>query len=222
MKKEKKLNAKKGKVTKGAQGQEDFKKFLELCMSNKVDGVKSAISANFDFINMTNAFSDSGLTLAIKYGAVETVEYFLSLDDIDVNQRSGNRCTPLHYAALFSEGKTDIIDMLFNTEVLINARNSIGYTPLHAAISVGASANVIERFIKESVDVNTQSNKGRTPLHSACDNVDVDAIKLLIDAGAFRWKRDENGYSPYDMLELQEAIGDKKDKIEECFSLFNE
>ncbi len=104
--------------------------------------------------------------------------------------------SPLHGAAV--DGDVSAAARLIAAGADVNARNHVGYAPLHYSLSVALSGLLIEK----GADVNARNNEGRTPLHYAVwhDNK-TELVSLLIEKGADLNARHEVGMTP-----LHEAV----------------
>lgn len=77
---------------------------------------------------------------------------------------------------------------LLNAGVSVNSRKlhkeDLSYTPLEYAIEKGAHKDILELLIKYGAYVDTFDSEGYTPLLQALWNCDVDAVEILLRAGA--------------------------------------
>ena len=108
----------------------------------------------------------------------ESLAYFLEscphLRNIKTNTQDDQigQFTPLHVAAAIDDDTT-AATLLINSnaddcKIDVEAKNSIGQTPLHIAAQCGSIKNVmILLFGGDSSDVLAKDNKGKTPLHTA-------------------------------------------------------
>ncbi len=65
----------------------------------------------------------------------------------------------------------------------VNARNEIGWTPLHLASYWGCT-KIAKLLIENKADVNAKDVCGNTPLHLASRYNNLEIVKLLIEKGA--------------------------------------
>lgn len=112
----------------------------------------------------------------------------------DVNQRTKDGASPLHYAAAYGHG--DVTTFLLTHGAAVGATSAEGGTPLHCA----RSAEVARILLKAGAAVTAQEHQGRTPLHCAVARRDAPVIAVLLDAGADPNVRDRDGNTPLRVL----------------------
>jgi ankyrin repeat protein len=88
---------------------------------------------------------------------------------------------------------------------LVHARNALGKTPLHMAVTSG-STKMVAWLIEHGADVNTQDNTGLTPLHVAAWWTATERAAYLLDHGADLNATDKFGDTP---LHIAAAHGRK-------------
>jgi hypothetical protein len=88
-----------------------------------------------------------------------------------------------------------IIELLLDHGVDINAGDSSGVTPLHAAVRQGQVANA-DFLIAHGADVNAKENQGWSPLHLAASLNNGAMVSLLLSRHADVAVRDDKGLSP--------------------------
>jgi hypothetical protein len=85
----------------------------------------------------------------------------------------------------------------------VNEKNSLGWTPLHAAVNF-AKIDIVRSLLDKQADVNAQDNAGKTPLYMAVESGQMEMVKLLINAKANLDITANNGQNA---LSLAQAIG---------------
>ena len=109
----------------------------------------------------SNAMS---LHRAAEEGDIEAVKKHLAAG-ANKNVRAGKwRDTPLHRAAFW--GYTEVVELLINNEVDVNAKDKYGCTPLHDAAEY-SHLEIAEMLINRAPDMNAVDNNGDTPLDLA-------------------------------------------------------
>jgi hypothetical protein len=109
--------------------------------------------------------------------------------------------TPLHSAAYY--GDLEMVQVLLEYGVDVNAKNDLGCTPLFCTASslIGGHRNEhrVARFlIGHGADPNTRSVEGFTSLHLASENGRIELVRLLIELGANVEVKDDEGRTPLD------------------------
>ena len=101
---------------------------------------------------------------AAEEGDIEAVKKHLAAG-ANKNVRAGKwRDTPLHRAAFW--GYTEIVELLINNEVDVNAKDKYGCTPLHDAAEY-SHLEIAEMLINRAPDMNALDINGDTPLDLA-------------------------------------------------------
>lgn len=103
-----------------------------------------------------------------------------------------SKATLLHRAAWW--GYKEVVEDLIDIGADINAIDSGGGTPLHAAVQSGCTGysdvthgphvDVLKLLIQHGARVNAANNWNITPLHGAAGSTNVNAVELLIEHGA--------------------------------------
>ena len=73
-----------------------------------------------------------------------------------------------------------------------------GSGPIHAA-AFGGNCDIVDMLISANCDVNKTNSQGQTALHIASQYGFIGVVRCLLDAGADRNIRDNNGYLPVDL-----------------------
>ena len=94
--------------------------------------------------------------------------------------------------------KIDIIKLFIARGANVNARNNEGNTPLHLALRGTDGSDIANLLITNGADINAKSNEGITPLHIAAFRGQRDIVELLIEKGANVHAKDRVGRTPLD------------------------
>ena len=106
----------------------------------------------------------NSLHRAAEEGDIEAVKKHLAAG-ANKNVRAGKwRDTPLHRAAFW--GYTEVVELLINNEVDVNAKDRYGCTPLHDAAEY-SHLEIAEMLINRAPDMNALDNNDDTPLDLA-------------------------------------------------------
>jgi cytohesin len=97
-----------------------------------------------------------------------------------VSARAHNGDTPLHVAAL--KGSKEIAELLLANGADVNAKDEVGFTPLH---HVG-SKDVAKLLLAKGANVNAEGGPfgGMTPLEGVASYKDAEVLEVLIANGA--------------------------------------
>jgi ankyrin repeat protein len=126
-------------------------------------------------------------------GFCEVLEYLIVTRPQDVNARGGYHGTPLHAAV--SEGKLDVVTLLFEHGADVNALDDQGRTPIFWAWRRG-HLDMVELLLINHADVNARdAHKGTLLFHTSLEG-DLEATRLLLRHGALLDVYDENGSTP--------------------------
>ena len=145
----------------------------------------SLILFSFLKINAAELTTQESLVLdAVKNGELETVEkYIKNGGNIDV--MSWKEQSMLIIAA--DHSKYTIVGLLLKNGASINGADMQGNNLLHflsKTVATKESIAVMQNVIDQGAKINHQNQDQRTPLHFAVEHKNIDAVKLLIKAGA--------------------------------------
>jgi len=145
-------------------------------------------------INHRNKNGQTPLMIFCYLGEFEKVKAVIS-DGADLNLKSKNRKTCLHYAAF--SGNTDLFSYLVQHHGMrINERDGMGCTPILDAIKTGNLS-----MVRSCVELGARLTfflEGRSYLTFAILYGHADIAKYLIDLGLDRNKKDYKSLSPLD------------------------
>ena len=158
-------------------------------------------------------FGDTLLDIALNFADLEALKILLERN-VDVNEvnRNGNR--PLHNLILSSEYKNldDVltcIELLLDNGASVLRKNDMGETPILSAIR-GNYVEILELFIKRNLKLDLKDSYGNGPLHIAAYSYNSNneekkkkIFKLLLDAGIENDIKNDDGYTPIDILANQ-------------------
>ena len=129
-----------------------------------------------------------------------------SSQGIDVNARSGDGATALHWA-VYRENQ-EAVDLLIRTGADVNIANDLGVTPLWVAAS-NASAAMVTTLVRAGANPNLAPATGGTPLMLASRNGDAASVTALLSHDAdVNAKEEANGQTA-----LMWALGQQHSEI---------
>lgn len=99
---------------------------------------------------------------------------------INANSKDIHGNTPLHYAA--SKGNIEVVEMILQKGVKVDADGNYGFTPLHVAVGQG-HWDIVFKLLGAGADPNAKSEEKSTPLHFAAERNDLKLLKLLKERG---------------------------------------
>lgn len=183
------------------------------------DSYKSKIAEErYDYyrtlpLDEKDLFSNTLLDIALNFADVEALKILLERN-VDVNEINSHGNRPLHNLILLSEYK-NLNDVLTCVELLLDngasvlRKNAMGETPVLSAIR-GNYIEILELFIKRNLKLDLKDSYGNGPLHIAAyscypenEEKKKKIFKLLLDAGVENNIKNDNGYTPTDILANQ-------------------
>lgn len=170
------------------------------------------------------------LCKAAKEGDITAVKRLLEAG-ADVDARNRFSGSPLYYACW--HGHADIVRLLLQHGADTCQRDAGGFTPLHwACVHEGVEIlKLILEYGKDRVDVNAMTGYeygctiryGQTALHLAGENVNVDAVRTLLEAGADMGIVNFYGCSPvFNVIRANDLRPWNRDAAERIVNLFIE
>jgi uncharacterized protein len=125
------------------------------------------------------------------------LEIFRS-DAMQVWAVSADGWAPLHLAAAFAGPGAVRLLLEHGAHAHQCSHNPQRNQPIHAAIALGDSLETIELLLEAGADVNATQAGGFSPLHQAAAAGKREVVVLLLEAGASRETRCDQGKLPSD------------------------
>ena len=151
------------------------------CENGNLDAISVLLNAGAD-PGIANATGDTCLHAAVYGGCSIEVLHSLLDHGADVNATNKNNVTALMIACL--KGNADAIDALLNAKADTSIATTYGETLIHQAVMEDYNKEVLHSVINYGVDVNATNINNVTALMIACDKGNLDAINVLLNAGA--------------------------------------
>ncbi|HFJ9316942.1 hypothetical protein CN324_09330 [Bacillus anthracis] len=138
------------------------------------------------------------ITQAVISGNKEKVVGFIKTNPSAVNEFSEDGWTLLHLAAYF--GQKEIASFLLESsaDIHIRAKNENENTPLQAAIA-NKQSELVAFLIEKGSEVNVMQSGGWTGLHEAALLGNEEIIMLLLENGANKTIKKNDGKTAYDI-----------------------
>ncbi|XP_065644199.1 ankyrin-3 isoform X8 [Hydra vulgaris] len=154
--------------------------------------------------NLSQEQVNQSMLIAVQHGWINYVESLLN-EGSDVNTRSKDQSTALHYAAKYDH--VELIEKLCIRGAQINAKNNEKWTPLHIAI-LQDNTDSVKQLLKCSCNVNEQGGPEEdTPLHMVLKlDKDEEIFKEIL-----KWKpditiRNKNALLPIQIKTERESL----------------
>lgn len=181
-----------------AYGRTDNAKYLieegNICVSDKDIYLNSPIhiaamkghKKTFEFL-LKNAsevefmYDDLPLEFAIQNNHFEIVKFLLEENENCYKHKNRRGFVSLIEAA--EGGHLEIVELLLQKNVDLNAKNKIRSTALHEAALSGHRA-VVNVLVLEGADVDAQDVENYTPLHHAARYSHEEIVRILLNGGA--------------------------------------
>jgi ankyrin repeat protein len=166
--------------------------------------VEHLVVKNPRLIKTSGGYYMTPLVAALAGRHFQTAE-FLHHSGAHLDVRGTYGYTLLNSAALY--GDVEMVQVLLDYQVDVNARDDHGWTPLHdVAVRnfpsarlhnvVQSSLDVAQILLGGGADVNPRSNDGRIPLHQAAMMGSARLVRMLLKHGANVAAEDKEGRTP--------------------------
>ena len=102
----------------------------------------------------------------------------------------------------------EIAPRQFRTQLTVNSRNKLGYTPIIVAIESGNNEMLVELLKRGASVYEKHPVFGRLALHTACYYGNAEAVKILLDhnKNIVNYQSDNDGWTPLDDAVLKGNI----------------
>lgn len=168
-----------------------FEDFFVAVKNDNIGKLGELLQRGFD-PNTRDEKGTSGLALAIQQNSPKAVKLLLAQAGIDVQVANQAGETALMMAAI--KGDAASAQTLLDRGAKVNQS---GWAPLHYA-AAGPEARLVRLLLERAADIDAASPNGSTPLMMASQYGSEESVKLLLDKGADRARRNELGLSAAD------------------------
>ncbi len=146
---------------------------------------------------------DEALVKAAQTGDSDLLRLLIDAE-VNVNKADSDGDTPLGWAAM--KGHLECVKLLLATEVInIDSLNKQGQSALYFSILNGHRECAIA-LVEAHAAVNTPDSDGKTPLFIACEQDDIEMVKLLLEAGALVQPQTDNGLNSLEAAQSDACI----------------
>jgi ankyrin repeat protein len=153
----------------------DFFRAIQL---DNVGPIKRALSQGLDPNVREPERGETGLIVAMRYDAMNTLDLLLAQPGIQLEARAPNGNTALMMAT-FRQNKPAVLALLGKGA----ADNQPGWTALHYA-AAASSTDIVNLLLDRHAVIDAPSPTGLTPLMLAAREGQQAAVQLLLDRGA--------------------------------------
>jgi len=165
--------------------QGESKRFTDLMRKfslNQLELIRVLLLQNPKSLEQTDKEGRTALHYAAEWGDANIVDVLLRAK-CQVNGQDNKGNTPLHLAAAF--GNSAVINLLMNHGANPKIENSNGCTALQeAAAKNDTGEGIVALLASDLVQINYAARGGFTALHSAARFGKLNAVNILLDAGA--------------------------------------
>ncbi|KAL2043330.1 hypothetical protein N7G274_003636 [Stereocaulon virgatum] len=151
----------------------------EAAREGRTAAVESYINANPRLATQKDDDERLPIHWAVSYNHLPIVKLLVSRKDFDPDVQDSSGWTPLMIASSLRDAD-EIVDLLLNKEVDVNAKNYSGQTALHFT----ASKNNLEtarKLVSHKASARIKDKRGQLPLHRAAAIGSVPMVNLLLE-----------------------------------------
>jgi len=135
---------------------------------------------------------------AAALGDTNRLRALVTEDDLDVDRKSDDGFTALHFAAFFGTPEAAAVLLGAGADPSSVAANDMRVQPLHSA-AASRSTETARLLLEAGAPPDARQNGGYTPLHEAALHGDVELIELLLRHGASAGAANDEGRTPADL-----------------------
>lgn len=149
---------------------------------SEIEEARLVINNNLGALNAQDSMGRTPLHIAVEKGFANVCRYLLH-KGAEMSIRDANGNTPIHVAAAAGDAAADIAALLLSVspKSLVNVKNNLQETPLHAALGSGKeSAVVAQRLIEAGADLTLRDAGGRPPVHVAVEKAPAKTVAALL------------------------------------------
>lgn len=168
----------------------DGKTSLDMAVESRKPGIVKALIDSGANVKSVSKDGSSPVLYAAQDGSEESLEMIRLLAKAGAPMDQSNAAySPLGYAV--GQENLKLVQLLVDSGANPAAKQQNGSTPLHHSLD---NIEILTILLgSKGVDINVPDQTGDTPLISAARNGQVDAVKLLLKAGADQTKKDLAG-----------------------------
>ncbi|WP_338848724.1 ankyrin repeat domain-containing protein [Massilia sp. W12] len=177
-----------------------------LIRAAKVDNVSEArrvLALGIDPNLIANERGETVLMLAVREEAPRVLALLLDSPGIEIERQAKNGDTAIMLAAF--KGQVEFMRALLAKGAKLNRS---GWTPLHYA-AFGGHAEALQFLLKQQAELEAPAPNGSTAIMLAAYAGQIQAVKVLLDAGADPLRRNQQGMNAIDMarqIERQDIV----------------
>lgn len=171
-----------------------YEDYFSAAKGDDAPAIRALLTRGFDG-NIRDPQGDHALHVAIRESAGKAVQALLSWEKVEVEARNKVDESPLMLAAL--GGQLDIVRDLITRDADVN---KTGWTPLHYAATRG-HLEVMRLLLDKSAYIDAAAPNGTTPLMMAAFYGTPSAVKLLLEAGADPFLKNQQDLTAIDFAQ---------------------
>mmetsp|Transcript_18933 Transcript_18933/g.47822 ORF Transcript_18933/g.47822 Transcript_18933/m.47822 type:complete len:262 (-) Transcript_18933:169-954(-) len=175
---------------------------LSAVKSGSMNALRFLLSDGAD-AKITDEVGRTALHVAVRKGRVDMISVLVG-GGCEVNAKDKHGYTPLHLAA--ASGNAAIAWKLLELGAEVEATDCEGKTPMHVACCgsydldrLAKLLEVLRILISKKPDLDFRDDEGLAPIHIATMDGNIEAVQILLAAGANRALPDKHDRRPFDI-----------------------